>query len=194
MKKNLGAKMFFTPLPVLVIGTYNSAGIPDAMNVAWAGQCGPKAVALNIGSHQTTENLKLKKCFTLAYANRDNEAQADFVGLVSGRKDKDKIKETGWKTSKSSRIDAPVFEDFPLTLECRVTEMKEVSESEFRVVGEVINMIADQHILNEKGQIDIDRLQPILLDDTAGVYRIVGEKVGSAFHDGKQFKSISKDN
>jgi flavin reductase (DIM6/NTAB) family NADH-FMN oxidoreductase RutF len=172
---------------VLIVGTYDSAGVPDAMNVAWGGQCGPKHVALNIGSHQTTDNLRLKKAFTLAYANRENEAQADFVGLVSGRKEPDKIKKTGWKVTKSPHIDAPVFEDLPITLECKVVDMQE-GEGGARVVGEVVNIIADDKVLNSKGQIDIDKLQPILLDDSIAAYRVVGEKVGNAFVDGKQIK------
>ncbi len=188
MKKNLGTKMFFTPLPVLIVGTYDSAGVPDAMNVAWGGQCGPKHVALNIGSHQTTDNLRLKKAFTLAFANRENEAQADFVGLVSGKNESDKIKKTGWKVTKSSHVDAPVFEDLPITLECKVVDMKDEGEGGARVVGEVVNVIADDKVLNSKGQIDIDKLQPILLDDSIAAYRVVGEKVGNAFIDGKQFK------
>ncbi len=188
MKKDLGAKMFFTPLPVLIIGTYNAAGIPDAMNVAWGGQCGPKHVALNIGSHQTTENLRNRKVFTLAFADRQNEAKADFVGLVSGRTVPDKIRKTGWKVTKSPHIDAPVFDDFPLTLECKVIDMKEESDGGARVVGEVVNTIADHKILDSKGNIDIDQLQPILLDDSAAAYRAVGEKVGNAFKDGNSYK------
>lgn len=91
MKKSLGAKAVITPLPVLIIGTYDENGVANAMNVAWGGQCGPKHVALNLSQHKTTQNMELKKAFTCAFATRKEVAASDYVGIVSGNKVPNKV-------------------------------------------------------------------------------------------------------
>ncbi len=188
MKKSLGANTIITPLPVLIIGTYDESGVPNAMNVAWGGQCGPKHVALNLGTHKTTENMELKKAFTCAFATKDQVAASDYVGIVSGNKEPDKIKKAGWTATPAEKVDAPVFDQLPLTLECKIIEMEKTSLGELRVVGEVVNTQADESILTPEGKVDFDKLQPLSYDSAQKFYRVVGEKVGQAWISGKQLK------
>lgn len=103
MKKSLGVKAVVTPLPVLIIGTYDENGNPNAMNVAWGGQCGPKHIALNLSCHKTTENMALKHCFTCAFTNKNQIVAADYVGIVSGNKEPDKIQKAGWTATKGKK-------------------------------------------------------------------------------------------
>lgn len=188
MKKSLGVKTVVTPLPVLIIGTYDENGVPNAMNVAWGGQCGSKHVALNLGTHKTTENMELKKAFTCAFATKKEVAAADYVGIVSGNKEPDKIKKAGWTATRGEKVDAPVFDQLPLTLECKIIEMEKTSLGELRVVGEVVNTIADDSILNAEGKVDMDKLQPLAFDSAQNLYRVIGEEVGGAWRSGKQLK------
>lgn len=191
MKKNFGKKTILATLPVLIVATYDENGIPDAMNVAWGGQCSAHHVALNLAiGHKTTENLLKKKVFTLSIANLDNLVLSDYFGLVSGHK-ANKIEAAGVHVSKSAFVDAPVIEEYPLTLECKVIGMEE-RLGEMYVVGEVINMQADESILNDAGRVDFDKLKPLSFDSSARTYRVLGETVGIAFKDGE--KLLYKEN
>lgn len=187
MKKNLGNSPIVAPLPVLIVATYDEHGTPDAMNVAWGGQCGYHHVALNLSlNHKTTENLKLTKAFTLSIATVETLVLSDYFGLVSGRKE-NKIENAGVHISQSEFVNAPVIEEYPLTLECKVVEMQEAL-GEMHIVGEVMNVQADESILDEQGKVDFNKLQPISFDSVSRSYRVLGDIAGKAFKDGAKIK------
>ena len=185
MKKNLGNKTVLAPLPVLIVATYDEQGTPNAMNVAWGGQCGYHHVALNLSlNHKTTENLKHAKAFTLSIATVDTLVISDYFGLVSGHKE-NKIEKAGVHVTRSEFVDAPGIDEYPLTLECKVLEMQEAL-GEMHVVGEVVNMQADESILDEQGKVDLGKLRPISYDSATHSYRVLGDIVGKAFKDGNK--------
>lgn len=188
MRKDFGKKTVVTPLPVLIIGTYDENGIANAMNVAWGGQCSEHHVAINIGHvRKTRDNIELKKAFTVSFATVDTLVAADYVGIASGLRE-NKIEKAGWHHSKGKEVDAPVFDELPLTLECVLAEEMETPEGEIRIVGEVVNMSADERILDEQGNIDLGKLRPISFDSASLSYRVVGDVVGKAFSAGKELK------
>lgn len=185
MKRNLENTPVLAPLPVLIVATYDEQGTPNAMNVAWGGQCGYHHVALNLSlNHKTTENLKYSKAFTLSIATVDTLVVSDYFGLVSGRKE-NKIEKAGIHVTRSEFVDAPVIDEYPLTLECKVIEMHETL-GEMHVVGEVVNMQADESILDEQGKVDLGKLRPISYDSVSHSYRVLGDIVGKAFKDGNK--------
>ena len=188
MRKDFGAKAVVTPLPVLIVATYDEKGTPNAMNVAWGGQCGPKHIALNLGKHKTNENLKAKNAFTVSFATAKDVVASDFFGIVSGNAEPEKIAKAQMHVHKSAFVDAPIIEEYPLTLECKVVEMVDSSLGMTRVVGEVVNMSADESVLDANGNIDLGKVCPISFDSAANGYRVLGERVGNAFSDGKQIK------
>ena len=143
-------------------------------------------MALNLSSHKTTDNLKLKKAFTVSFATKKTMVISDYFGLESGR-DTDKIIKAGVHVIKSTHVDAPMIEEYPLTLECKVIDIQELL-GETRIVGEVVNMSADETILDQNGNIDIDKMEPIAFDSTSASYRVLGSIVGNAFKDGAQLK------
>ena len=187
MRKNFSKKTVLLPLPVYITGTYDENGKANAMNLAWGVQCGYHEVLLNIGKeHKTTENILLKKAFTISLATKSTKDIADYFGIVSGKK-VDKIEKSGVHIVKSENIDAPIIEEFPLTLECKVIDIQE-ELGDYRVVAEIVNTLADESVLNEKGEIDVDKLELITFDSLTNSYRILGEKVGQAFKDGAKIK------
>jgi len=105
----------------------------------------------------------------------------DYVGIVSGQDHSDKMEKTGWHIIKSEFVDAPLFEELPMALECKV---KSYDKETCRLVGEIVNVSAEESILNEKGKVDPAKLQPIIYDSMNHAYWSMGEKVGQAFHDG----------
>lgn len=185
-RTNMGAKMFVTPQPALMIGTYDENGNPDVMMAAWGGQCDGNQVCFRLSPHRTTTNLRATKEFTLSYATVRDVAESDYFGTVSANDVPDKIARAGFTVTKSQNINAPIIDQYPLTLECRVVEIMERGEDGCFVIGEVVNTIADPSILTD-GRIDLDKLQPIVFDAAIPAYRSVGAEVGKAWDAGKKF-------
>ena len=180
MKQNL-KEMVFTPEAVLVIGTYDENEVPNAMNAAWGIQTDMKEISISMAVHKTTDNIAVKKAFTVAFATRKTMVAADYFGIESGR-NVNKIEKAGCHAVKAPNIDAPVFEEFPLTLECTFK-----SFDNGILIGDVVNVIADDSILTE-GKVDLDKLQPIIFDSSMNKYRAIGEIVGNAFQEGMKLK------
>ena len=123
MLKDLGVKPYAFPMPVLLIATYGEDGKVDVMNMAWGGICAENMIALNIDEeHKTSANIKARGAFTVSVADVPHIEAADFFGIASGNKMPDKFERSGLHAVKSTRVDAPVVEEFPLTLECKVVE------------------------------------------------------------------------
>lgn len=186
--KSFSPKPWVAPQPVLIIGTYDKDGNANAMNAAWGGQWDMKEVIISLGSHQTTDNLATGSDFTVAFATKNTLAASDFVGIVSGRNDKNKMAKTGWHIEKATQVNAPVFTDFPMTLECKVTRKIDESATGYYLVGEIVNILVDEKYLAEDGNPDIEKMQLITFDPVHHGYIVLGGKVGDAFSDGKQLK------
>lgn len=184
MLKNLGVKPYTFPMPVLMIATYCDDGSVDVMNMAWGGICAENMVALNIDEdHKTSANIKARGAFTLSIADVPHIEAADFFGIATGNKTKDKFERSGLHAVKSSRVDAPIVEEFPLTLECKVVECQHTAYG-FRVLGEIVNVLADEKVLDEKGKVIPEKLNAFVFDQCRSGYYAVGEKVGQAWHTG----------
>ena len=184
MKKDLGVKPYTFPMPVLMIATYGEDGAVDVMNMAWGGVCAENMVALNIDEdHKTSENIKKRGAFTLSIADVPHLKEADFFGIATGNKMPDKFERSGLHAAKSTRVDAPVVQEFPLTLECRVVELQNTSYG-FRVLGEIVNVLADEAVLDEKGRVDPAKLNAFVFDQFQSGDYAVGEKVGQAWNSG----------
>lgn len=186
--KSFGQKPWMLPQPVLVIGTYDKDGKPNAMNAAWAGQWDAKEIIISMGTHATTDNLNNCPDFTVAFATQETMVAADFVGIVSAKNDPDKMEKAGWTTVKSENVNAPVFTDFPMTMECRIKEKIGESESGYYIVAEIVNILVDETYLAEDGKPDVEKMQLITFDPVHHGYIALGKRVGNAFADGKQLK------
>ena len=186
--KSFGQKSWMLPQPVLIIGTYNNDGIPNAMNAAWGGQWDAKEIVISMGAHATTENLARCNDFTVAFATKDTMVASDFVGIVSAKNDPEKMKKTGWTAVKSDNVNAPVFTDFPMTLECRILRKIDESEEGYYIVAEIVNILVNEEYLAEDGKPDVEKMQLITYDPVHHGYIALGKRVGNAFSDGKQLK------
>ena len=180
-------KGFFAPLPVLIIGTYDADGKPNAMNAAWGGQVGMTQLSLSLSpSHKTTENIRLNREFTVAYATADQIAACDYVGIVSGNKTADKLERCGLTVTRSDKVNAPVIDQLPVTIECRVIDIQE-EFGETRVVAEIVGLKADESVLTD-GKVDYSKAGFVIYDTAAKCYRTVGGSVAAARSAGKKFE------
>ena len=184
-RKNFSDKAVITPLPAIMIATWDENQNPDVMMAAWGGQCGPKHITFELSKHKTTDNIRLKKAFTISFATKNDIVQSDYFGIVSGNDVPDKVAKVGFTVTPSPNVDAPIINEYKLTLECKVVTFDEDENGGARVIGEIVNMSADESILDEAGNIDLGKLQPVIFDSSNNTYRVVGEKVGQAWGSGK---------
>lgn len=185
MRKNFGAKPILYPQPVFIIATYNADGTPNAMNAAWGGISESDEISMCISAgHQTTKNILDRGAFTVSMAPADKVVECDYVGIVSGSTVPDKLAKAGFHTVKSEFVDAPIIEELPMAVECRLISY---DEENCRLVGKVVNVCADESVLTD-GKIDPVKLRPITYDGMNHTYLVLGEKVGNAFSDGKKLK------
>ena len=134
-RKNFGDAGIITPLPAIMIATYDEKENPDVMMAAWGGQCGPKHICFNLSAHKTTDNIRLKKAFTVSFASKNDIVQSDYFGIVSANDVPDKVARAGFTVTKSPNVDAPIVNEYPLTLECKVVQMDEDENGGARVVS-----------------------------------------------------------
>ncbi len=186
--KSFGTKPWMLPQPVLIIGTYNEDGTPNAMNAAWGGQWDRGEIMISMGAHATTDNLARCADFTVAFATKDTMTASDFVGIVSAKNDPDKMKKTGWNAVNAENVNAPVFTDFPMTMECRIKEKMDESEEGYYILAEVVNILVDEKCLDCDGKPDVLKMGLITYEPVSHSYVALGEKVGNAFSDGKKLK------
>lgn len=179
---NFGAKPFIYPMPVLIIGTYDENGVPNAMNAAWGTITDMNEITISMSPHKTTENLAKTGAFTVSIATEDTVVPCDYVGVESASKEPDKFAKAGFHAIKSDYVNAPLIEELPMALECKVKSY----EDEI-LVGEIVNVCAAESILTD-GKIDPKKLKPIAYDPVNHTYMGLGEVVGNAFKDGLQLK------
>ena len=182
-RKNFGAShaLMTTPQPCVMIATWDKDHTPDVMMAAWAGQYDHNQIVVSLSKHKTTENLELTGAFTVSFADIRTVAQSDYLGIVSGNNVPDKVAKVEFTVTPSPNVDAPIINEYPLTLECKVVSWKDGI-----LVGEVVNMSADESILTD-GKVDLAKLQPIVFDAAGMCYRAIGEVVGGAWSAGKKF-------
>ncbi len=186
MRKNFGAKPYTYPQPVLIIASYDENGTPDAMNAAWGGISDDTQISMCLSAgHKTVKNILKRKAFTVSMADAAHVAACDYVGIVSANDVPDKLEKAGFHTTRSEFVDAPLIDELPMTLECRLVSYDEES---CRMVGEIVNVSAEESVLDENGKIDPGKLQPITFDPVNNAYLKLGEKVGNAFRDGLALK------
>ena len=172
-------------MPVFIVGSYDENGQPNAMNAAWGGMYDTNLVMVCLADdHKTTENIKKSGAFTLSFATAEQVVPCDYVGIVSANDCPDKFARAGFSATKSEFVDAPIINELPMTVECKLLKFNE----DGICIGEVVNISADESILDEQGRVDVKKLDPIIYDSVSHGYWSFGEKVGQAFCDGKKIK------
>ncbi len=185
MRKNFGVKPWTYPQPVFIIGTYDADGKADAMNAAWCGISDANQIAMCLSKgHKTVKNILAKKEFTISMATAGYMAECDYIGIVSANDVPDKLERCGLTTSKAENVDAPLIDQLPMAVECRLVSY---DSGTGLMLGEIVNVSADESILTD-GRIDPDKLEPIVFDPVNNTYVKLGGTVGNAFKDGARFK------
>lgn len=192
MKQSLGAKTIIYPTPALVVGSYDRDGKPNVMTVAWGGICcsAPPCVAISLRkATHSYRNISERKAFTVNIPSEDDVEAVDYFGIASGKKT-DKFAASGFTPVKSDLIDAPYVKEFPVILECRVIHIFEIGRHT-QFVGEILDLKADQAVLNADGSLSVEKVRPILYAPGNGYYFGFGRNLGKAFSIGERFRKKS---
>jgi flavin reductase (DIM6/NTAB) family NADH-FMN oxidoreductase RutF len=179
---DFGAKPIMLPQPVLIIGTYDENGVPNAMNAAWGITTDFQEITISLSEHKTTKNFAVTGAFTVSMATEDQVIACDYVGIESGDKVPDKFARAGFHATKSSFVNAPLIDELPMALECKVKSFENGI-----LIGEIVNVSADESVWSG-GRVDPQGLRPITFDPCNNAYIGLGNKVGNAFKDGAALK------
>lgn len=182
-KQIAGNDAVMCPEGVYIIGTYDEDGTPNAMNAAWGVQSGFGQISLFVSHHKTTDNLQKTGAFTVAFATQGTVEISDYFGIESGAR-ADKIAKAGVHVRKGEQVNAPIIEEYPLTMECEVVSYDPAT---MQLVGRVVVEHADESILTD-GIVDLGKLKPIVYDPALRAYRTVGDVIARAWDAGKGLK------
>lgn len=186
MRKSFGANAYCYPMPVLMLAVYDEKGGIQMMNAAWGGISGSAEMTLCVSpGHRTVKEIRRKKEFTISMGDAAHVTECDYLGIVSGNDVPDKVTRAGFYGSAAAHVDAPVIDELPMTLECR---LKSYDEESHHLVAEIVDVCADESILGSDGSIDPALLRPITYDPVNHTYRVLGEVVGTAFGEGEKLK------
>lgn len=180
---DFGVKPVLYPMPVLIIGTYDENGVPNAMNAAWGMITDMDEISISMAAHKTTENITKTGAFTVSMATEDTVIPSDYVGVESAHSTPDKFAKAGFHATKSVHVNAPLIDELPMALECKLRSFENGI-----LIGEIVNVTADKRILTD-GKIDPKKLKPISFDPVNNTYIGLGEVVGKAFSDGVKLKT-----
>ena len=191
MKKSLRLRAVVSPTPAIIAAAYDENGKADACTLAFYTPSSHKPPCLTIAINATAKRKTLKSilrsgAFTIGYPSIDQAAKADWIGMASGY-EHDKIAEVGWTTTKAEKVNAPVINELKLTVECKVVNTADIG-SHTQITGEVVNIQADESILDENGKYSLEKLKPIIYDEEHWRYLSVGEKAADAFKTGLVYK------
>lgn len=187
MKESVGAKTLATPAPVWLVGTYDAAGKPNIMTIAWGGICNSQPASVTVSLRKATysyEAIVARKAFTVSIPSERHAAEADYVGTVSGR-DVDKFGATGFTPVRSGIVDAPYVAEAPIVIECRLVQRVDLGLHTM-FVGAILDVKADAGTIGEKGYPDITKVRPLVFDTAHRRYFGIGDFVANAWEAGKK--------
>ena len=131
-------------------------------------------------------NLAINGEFTVAFATAETMVASDFVGIVSQKDDPEKMDKIGWKSEKAPNVNAPVFDVFPMTLECRIKQKIDECKTGYYLVAEIVNILCKEEYLAEDGKPDVAQMNLITFDPVHMGYFQLGKTVGAAFSCGNR--------
>lgn len=128
-------------------------------------------------------NLMEGRAFTINIPGKQYVREADYLGIASG-KNENKLAKAGLTPVKSTFVNAPYIEEFPVNLECKVVNVLELGlHTQF--VGEVLNIKMDEALMGDDKKSAIEHLMPLIFAPDTGYYYTVGDEVAKAFSIGK---------
>lgn len=191
MKVNIKNHTMMYPAPAVVASAYDEEGNADACTLAFATMCShhPPAVMIAINStlkRKTLKSILHSKEFCVGFPSVEHMAEVDYLGIESGY-NADKLDKVNFNHRKAEKVNAPIIDEFKVSVECKVMHIAEVG-SHTQITGEIVNVQSDEEVLDDKKKIVFEKLNPLVYDDITHSYFKTGEKIDRAFKPGLKFK------
>lgn len=181
-KANLGSQIFIYPMPVAIVGVLVD-GKPNFMTLAWLTRVNldPPLIGIVVNkTHHTAQGIRQTNSFSVNFPGRELVEKTDFVGMASGRNvDKSALFDVFFGKIKT----APLIEQCPLCLECRLYGIHEFPSNDL-FIGEIVESYTEERFLTD-GKLDVEKMKPFLLTMPDNSYWAVGERVAGAWEAGK---------
>lgn len=166
------------PVPAVLIGTGGNGFKNNLITVAWAGILNSEPPMLSISVRPgrfSYEALDKTGEFTVNVPSVEQAADLDWCGVVSG-KDHDKFAERGLTAVAGSRVAAPLVEECPIALECKVTQKIALGTHDM-FIAEILAVQVSGEFLKEDGKFDLSKTN--LLAYVCGQYYSLGSLIGA---------------
>lgn len=189
MKKQLGPLPLLFPMPALLVGTANKDGTANAMTAAWSSVCchRPPCVGVAIRHNRLTfSNLQNKKAFTLNIPKSVQAAEVDYLGMISGEDQPNKLDVVGFEATAGTTVDAPNIAACPVNIECKLVDRMALGSHSW-FVGEVTQVHVDETFITPGGQINVNALDPLIYATSSSQYHAIGDAIANAYSVGKSF-------
>ena len=166
------------PLPAVMVSVTDGKGEDDIITVAWTGTIctNPPMAYISVRPERFSYHMiKETGEFVINLTTEELAAATDYCGVRSGR-DVDKFKETGLTREKADIVKAPMIKEAPVSIECRVKEIRELG-SHHMFLAEVTGVSVDEQWLNERGSLELAKAEPIVYSH--GGYYGLSELLGT---------------
>ncbi|MCM1329152.1 MAG: flavin reductase family protein [Ruminococcus sp.] len=176
MRTNLNAGTLLAPLPAVMV-TCGKTEQANVMTAAWTGIVNTRPPMTYISVRPTRYSYTIIKEsgeFVINLTTSKMVRETDFCGVKSGR-DVQKIKKCGLHLAAAEKVSAPIIEESPLALECRVTEIKPFGSHDM-FLAEIVSVSVDSRYIDSKGKINLN--QAGLMAYSHGEYFALGRKLG----------------
>ncbi|WP_292883304.1 flavin reductase family protein, partial [Methanobrevibacter sp. UBA188] len=163
---------------------------PDCCTLAFATMCShhPPAVMIAINStlkRKTLADILKSNEFCIGFPSCEHMDETDYFGIESGY-NQNKLEKVNFSYKDAEMVNAPIIEEFKVSVECRVMNIAEVG-SHTQVTGEIVNIQADESVVDDNGKIIFEKLDPLAYDDVTHSYFRMGDKISDAFKPGRKF-------
>jgi flavin reductase (DIM6/NTAB) family NADH-FMN oxidoreductase RutF len=179
-RKKLKLSTALYPTPVILVTSSDENGKPNIITLAWAGNiCSvPPQIGISVRQRRFSNGLIRKVGeFVVNVPTVDILKETDYCGTVSGRR-ADKFKETKLTPIKATRVKPPIIRQCPVDIECKVKNVINIGSHDL-FIGEVVNISADEGVLDPSGKIDFKKLKAITWNPLTRDYYSLGERLDS---------------
>ena len=179
------------PIPAVMVSVTDGAGQDDIITVAWTGTIctNPPMVYISVRPSRFSHHMLMETGeFVINLTTEKLTRATDYCGVRSGR-DVDKFKETGLTREKAEFVKAPMIRESPVSIECRVTEVKKLGSHDM-FLAEVLAVHADEEYMDENNRFDLNRARPLVYSH--GEYLGTGKKLGTFGYSVKKRRTSAK--
>jgi flavin reductase (DIM6/NTAB) family NADH-FMN oxidoreductase RutF len=189
-KISIQPRTFLYPMPAVLVGAEVN-GKPTYVTIAYCGivqRIPPMISVASNKAHYTNIGIRENRTFSVNIASEEMVKVTDFVGIYSGKTtDKSRLFENFYGTLKT----APMIQECPLNLECRLVQMVDLNGGNEVFIGEIVGVYAEEKYLTN-GAPDVNKIRPIIFSMPDNHYWKFGDCLGPAWNIGKTFQPKEK--